>query len=110
MQDAMNWEVAVSFHGYVGDGGEVGLREVNIFDSVYVTTFPAFPDVKSNFKFDPCVYKGAKSYVAIKKAMVEVLDVEGNPGYYQVKTAIVPHFQVEGLDVELSLVGKIPSK
>ncbi len=67
----MNWEVAVSFHGYVGDGGEVGLREVNIFDSVYVTTFPAFPDVKSNFKFDPCVYKGAKSYDAIKKAMVD---------------------------------------
>ena len=29
-------KVAISFHGYVGDGEE-GLREVNIFDRVYIT-------------------------------------------------------------------------
>jgi type VI secretion system protein ImpC len=32
-----------------------------------------------------------------------------NPGFYKVTMSIVPHFQVEGLDIQLSLVSKIPS-
>jgi len=45
----------------------------------------------------------------LKAAEVTVVDVEGNPGFYQVRTMIQPHFQVEGLDISLSLVGKLPS-
>jgi hypothetical protein len=68
--DTMNWEEAVSFHGYVG-GGEEGLRTVNIFDRVYMTSFPAFPLVDSNFKFDPGVYNGTQCYEAIRKAIID---------------------------------------
>ena len=46
----------------------------------------------------------------LKAAQVKVLDVEGNPGFYQVRTMIQPHFQVEGLDISLSLVGKLPTQ
>ncbi len=42
-------------------------------------------------------------------AEVEVQDVEGNPGYYQAKFFLRPHFQLEGLTVSLRLVAKLPS-
>ncbi|MDF0604563.1 type VI secretion system contractile sheath large subunit [Neisseriaceae bacterium TC5R-5] len=42
-------------------------------------------------------------------AEVIVEDVEGNPGYYQAKFFLRPHFQLEGLTVSLRLVAKLPS-
>ncbi|OMG75190.1 type VI secretion system contractile sheath large subunit [Burkholderia ubonensis] len=42
-------------------------------------------------------------------AEVVVEDVEGNPGYYQAKFFLRPHFQLEGLTVSLRLVAKLPS-
>jgi type VI secretion system protein ImpC len=42
-------------------------------------------------------------------AEVLVEDVEGNPGYYQAKFFLRPHFQLEGLTVSLRLVAKLPS-
>ncbi|MGY8619816.1 type VI secretion system contractile sheath large subunit [Pantoea agglomerans] len=42
-------------------------------------------------------------------AEVVVEDVEGNPGYYQAKFFLRPHFQLEGLTVSLRLVTKLPS-
>lgn len=41
-------------------------------------------------------------------AEVVVEDVEGNPGYYQAKFFLRPHFQLEGLTVSLRLVAKLP--
>jgi len=40
---------------------------------------------------------------------VIVEDVEGNPGYYQAKFFLRPHFQLEGLTVSLRMVAKLPS-
>jgi type VI secretion system protein ImpC len=42
-------------------------------------------------------------------AEVVVDDVEGNPGYYNAKFFLRPHFQLEGLTVSLRLVAKLPS-
>jgi len=42
-------------------------------------------------------------------AEVIVEDVEGNPGYYNAKFFLRPHFQLEGLTVSLRLVAKLPS-
>ena len=42
-------------------------------------------------------------------AEVVVEDVEGNPGYYQAKFFLRPHFQLEGLTVSLRMVARLPS-
>ncbi|MGE9553390.1 type VI secretion system contractile sheath large subunit [Erwinia amylovora] len=42
-------------------------------------------------------------------AEVVVEEVEGNPGYYQAKFFLRPHFQLEGLTVSLRMVAKLPS-
>jgi len=39
---------------------------------------------------------------------VTVHDIEENPGFYRVAMSIMPHFQIEGMDITLSLVGKMP--
>ncbi|MGF1579070.1 MAG: type VI secretion system contractile sheath large subunit [Gemmataceae bacterium] len=44
----------------------------------------------------------------LREAKIEVTEVEGRPGWYEAKAWIRPHFQLEGLNVALSLVGKIP--
>ena len=43
-------------------------------------------------------------------AKVEVVEDELNPGYYQGKFFLKPHFQMEGMDIGMSLVSKLPSK
>ena len=40
---------------------------------------------------------------------VHVHEVPENPGYYRVGLEVVPHFQVEGLDITLSLMAQLPS-
>lgn len=39
---------------------------------------------------------------------VSVTENEDNPGFFRVALSVVPHFQVEGIDVSLSLVSKLP--
>jgi type VI secretion system protein ImpC len=46
----------------------------------------------------------------LKAASVTVSEIEENPGFFRVQTAIQPHFQIEGMDISLSLVGKMPKK
>ncbi|WP_404389742.1 type VI secretion system contractile sheath large subunit [Pseudoalteromonas phenolica] len=46
----------------------------------------------------------------LKDAKVSVSEIPGNPGYYRVSTYVVPHFQVEGIDVRLALVGQMPGE
>ncbi len=43
-------------------------------------------------------------------ATVEVEEVEGQPGYYQSRFFLKPHYQLEGLTVSLRLVSKLPSE
>jgi type VI secretion system protein ImpC len=44
----------------------------------------------------------------LRDAKVVVEDIEDNPGFFRVKMYAVPHFQVEGMDVNLSLVSQMP--
>ncbi|WP_193014618.1 type VI secretion system contractile sheath large subunit [Proteus sp. FME41] len=44
----------------------------------------------------------------LRDAKVVVEDIEDNPGFFRVKLYAVPHFQVEGMDVDLSLVSQMP--
>ena len=46
----------------------------------------------------------------LKAAEVKVVELDDNPGFFRVQTAIKPHFQIEGMDISLSLVGKMPKK
>ncbi|EAS66187.1 type VI secretion system contractile sheath large subunit [Photobacterium angustum] len=43
----------------------------------------------------------------LRAAKIEVLDVEGDPGWYQVALSVRPHFKYMGANFELSLVGRL---
>ena len=44
----------------------------------------------------------------LREAKVIVEDIEDNPGFFRVKTFLVPHFQIEGMDINLSMVSQMP--
>jgi len=44
----------------------------------------------------------------LRKAMVKVEDIAENPGFFKVQMFVMPHFQIEGMDVNLSLVAQMP--
>lgn len=44
----------------------------------------------------------------LREGRVTVFEIPDNPGYYRVDLYAVPHFQVEGMDVKLSLVAQMP--
>ena len=44
----------------------------------------------------------------LRAAQVEVEDIEDNPGFFRIRLYIVPHFQIEGMDVSLSLMSQMP--
>ena len=46
----------------------------------------------------------------LREGKVEVIPQPDNPGYYRVNLFVTPHFQVEGIDVRLSLVAQLPCK
>lgn len=43
-------------------------------------------------------------------AEVTVTEIEGNPGYYGAKFSLRPHYQLEGVNVSMSLVSRLPSE
>ena len=43
----------------------------------------------------------------LRAAQIKVLDVEGEPGWYQVALSVRPHFKYMGANFELSLVGRL---
>lgn len=43
----------------------------------------------------------------LRKASIEVSDVEGEPGWYKVSMLVQPHFKYMGADFTLSLTGKL---
>lgn len=51
-----------------------------------------------------------KARYPLSSAQIEVLDVADNPGFYKVAMKVRPHFQIEGIDVNLSLVSRLPKK
>jgi type VI secretion system protein ImpC len=44
----------------------------------------------------------------LKAADVAVNEIEDNPGFYRVNLSVMPHFQIEGIDINLSLVSQMP--
>jgi len=48
-----------------------------------------------------------RSRKPLRQAKVEVLDVEGEPGWYQVALSVRPHFKFMGASFDLSLVGRL---
>jgi type VI secretion system protein ImpC len=50
-----------------------------------------------------------KARKPLRDAKVEVEEVEGNPGYYNARFYLRPHYQLEGLTASLRLVSKMPS-
>lgn len=45
----------------------------------------------------------------LRDGFVEVKEIPENPGYYRVNMCVMPHFQIEGIDVRLSLVSQLPA-
>ncbi|HKZ72446.1 MAG TPA: type VI secretion system contractile sheath large subunit [Steroidobacteraceae bacterium] len=52
----------------------------------------------------------AKAQKPLAGAEVKVEEVEGNPGYYSAKFYLRPHHQLEGVNVTMSLVSRLPSQ
>lgn len=48
-----------------------------------------------------------RSRKPLRQAKIEVTDVEGEPGWYQVGISVRPHFKYMGASFELSLVGRL---
>ncbi|MEM1043039.1 MAG: type VI secretion system contractile sheath large subunit [Bacteroidota bacterium] len=44
----------------------------------------------------------------LRSGQVTVQDLDDNPGFYRVQMSIMPHFQIEGMDINLSMVSKMP--
>lgn len=49
-----------------------------------------------------------KARCPLKEAQIEVKDIADNPGFYNVDMLVRPHFQIEGVNVSLSLVSRLP--
>lgn len=49
-----------------------------------------------------------KARLPLKGAEIEIVPDEENPGYYKGKFLFVPHYQLEGMDVSLSMVSRLP--
>ncbi|MCQ8117904.1 MULTISPECIES: type VI secretion system contractile sheath large subunit [Methylomonas] len=71
---------------------------LNTWISQYVLSNPAVATEKD------------KARRPLAGAEVVVEEVEGNPGYYQSKFFLRPHYQLEGLTVSLRLTSKLPSQ
>jgi len=46
----------------------------------------------------------------LRAGEVNVREVPDNPGFFKVETMLMPHFQIEGMDISLNLVGKLPTE
>lgn len=49
-----------------------------------------------------------KALLPLAAAKVEIIADEENPGYYMGKFFLRPHYQLEGMDIGMSLVSKLP--
>jgi type VI secretion system protein ImpC len=49
-----------------------------------------------------------KARCPLSAASIKVTDIADNPGFYNVEMLVRPHFQIEGVDVSLSLVSRLP--
>ena len=59
----------------------------------------AQPDVSS---------EATKARQPLRSASIEVVPDEENPGYYKGKFRFVPHYQLEGMDIGIAMVSRLP--
>ncbi len=52
--------------------------------------------------------EATKAKLPLKDAKIEILPDPENPGYYKGKFMFVPHYQLEGMDIALSMVSRLP--
>ena len=62
-----------------------------------------YVDVQPDFSSEE-----TKARQPLKSASVQVLPDPENPGYYRGVFRMVPHYQLEGMDVSLSMVSRLP--
>ena len=58
---------------------------------------------------DPNASEEIKAKYPLAEARVEVDEIEGQPGYYNARFYLRPHYQLEGLTTSLRLTAKVPS-
>ena len=51
-----------------------------------------------------------KAAKPLADARVDVFPDEENPGYYGARFYLRPHYQLEGMDIGMSLVSRLPGK
>jgi len=54
--------------------------------------------------------ENSRAQQPLSAAEVKVQDIEGNPGFYSATFHLRPHYQLEGVNVSLRLVSKLPSQ
>lgn len=54
--------------------------------------------------------ESARAMKPLAGAEVKVREVEGNPGYYSATFHLRPHYQLEGVNISMSLVSRLPSQ
>jgi type VI secretion system protein ImpC len=52
--------------------------------------------------------EATKAKLPLKDAKIEILPDPENPGFYKGKFMFVPHYQLEGMDIALSMVSRLP--
>ncbi len=52
--------------------------------------------------------EATKAKLPLKDAKIEIVADPENPGYYKGKFMFVPHYQLEGMDIALSMVSRLP--
>lgn len=59
---------------------------------------------------DPSISSEAtKALRPLAEARVDIFEDEENPGYYSAKFFLRPHYQLEGMDIGMSLVSRLPA-
>jgi type VI secretion system protein ImpC len=58
---------------------------------------------------DPSSAEDVKRRLPLADARIDVEEVEGRPGYYQAKAYLRPHIQLEGVEVDLGVVSRMPT-
>jgi type VI secretion system protein ImpC len=53
--------------------------------------------------------EAVKARKPLADAKVEIFENEENPGYYSARFYLRPHYQLEGVDIGMSLVSRVPS-
>lgn len=61
-----------------------------------------------NYASDPSGAEDVKKLKPLAEARIEVEEIAGKPGYYHAKAFLRPHIQLEGVNVDLGVVSKVP--